>query len=53
MPITITYTNQDIDEYDLFEEITQITNFNLVSKIICTDNELISLPDNMNFPNLE
>jgi hypothetical protein len=31
MPITITYTNQDIDKYNLFEEITQITN--LVFKI--------------------
>ena len=52
MPITIIYTNQDIDEYDLFEEITQITNFNLVSNIDCSNNELTSLPD-MNFPNLQ
>ena len=52
MPITITYTNQDIDEYDLFEEITQITNFNLVFKIDFSKNELTTLP-NMNFPNLQ
>ena len=52
MPITIQYTNEDSHEYDSFEEII---NCNLVSKIICTDNELISLPafgTNMNFPNL-
>ena len=33
MPITITFTNQDINEYDSFEEIKQIPNFNLVSNI--------------------
>ncbi len=27
MPIKITYTNQDINEYDLFEEFKQIPNF--------------------------
>ena len=53
MPIIITYTNQDIDEYDLFEEITQIFNYNLVSKINCSGNNLTSLPDNMNFSNLQ
>ena len=30
MPITITFTNQDINEYDSFEEIKQISNFDLV-----------------------
>ena len=55
MPITITYTNQDINEYNSFAEITQIPNLNLVSEIDCSNNELISLPafgTNMNFPNL-
>ena len=33
MPIKITYINQDINEYDSFEEIKQIPNFNLVSNI--------------------
>ena len=50
MPIKVTYTNQDINEYDLFEEIP---DFNLVSKIICDNNKLTALPDNMNFPNLQ
>jgi len=50
MPITITYTNQDINEYNSFEEII---NCNLVSKINCSNNRLTSLPDNMNFPNLQ
>ena len=50
MPITITYINDDIDDIISF---TEIINRNLVSKIDCTDNELISLPDNMNFPNLQ
>jgi Leucine-rich repeat (LRR) protein len=53
MSITIIYTNQNINEYVSFEEITKIPNFNLVSKIDCFNNELISLPDNMNFPNLQ
>ena len=53
MPIKVTYTNQDINEYDLFEEIP---NCNLVCIIECSVNNLteeISLPDNMNFPNLQ
>ena len=49
MSITITYTNQDINEYDSFDKIP---NFDLVSKIDCSNNQLTSLPDNMNFPNL-
>ena len=52
MPIKVTYTNQDINEYDSF---IQIPNFNLVCIIECSVNNLteeISLPDNMNFPNL-
>ena len=28
MPIKITYINKDINEYDSFEEIKQIPNFN-------------------------
>ena len=36
MPIKITYTNQDINEYDSFEEIKQIPNFNLVYNIDCS-----------------
>ena len=49
MPIKVTYTNQDINEYDSFEEIP---NCNLVSKINCSSNKLTSLPafdTNMNF----
>ena len=56
MPFIITYiyTNQYNDEqYHSFTEITQIPNFNLVSKIDCTNNFLTSLPDNMYFPNLQ
>jgi hypothetical protein len=56
MPIKITYINQDINEYDLFEEIP---NCNLVSEINCSllkANQQTSLPafgTNMNFPNLQ
>ena len=52
MPITIQYFNDDINQYDSFKKITQITNFDLVFKIDCSTNNLTSLPDNMNFPNL-
>ena len=53
MPIKITCTNQDINEYDSSD---QIPDFNLVCIIECSVNNLteeISLPDNMNFPNLQ
>ena len=50
MRIKITYTNQDINEYDSFDKIP---NFNLVIKINCSNNWLKSLPDYMNFPNLQ
>ena len=53
MPIKITYTSRDINEYDSFAEIP---NFNLVCIIECSVKNLteeISLPDNMNFPNLQ
>jgi len=53
MPIKITYTNQNINDVISFAEII---NCNLVSKIECIVNNLteeISLPDNMNFPNLQ
>ena len=50
MPITVTYINQDIIDFYSFDKIT---DFNLVSKINCSNNELTSLPDNMNFPNLQ
>ena len=56
MPIKVTYTNQDINEYDLFEEII---NCNLVSEINCSvlkANQLTSLAafdTNINFPNLQ
>ena len=50
MPITITFTNEDINEYNSFEEII---NCNLVSKINCSNNQLTALPENMNFPNLQ
>ena len=53
MPITIQYFNDDINQYDSFKKITQISNFDLVFKIDCSKNELTILPDNMNFPNLE
>ena len=49
MSITITYVNQDINQYASFE---QIPNFNLVVKIDCSNNQLTSLPT-MNFPNLQ
>ena len=47
--IKVTYTNEDIIDYDSFDNIS---DFNLVSKINCASNKLTSLPDNMNFPNL-
>ena len=62
MPIIATYINQDFNEYDTFDKIPdfneydsfdKIPDFNLVSKIICNNNKLTSLPDNMNYPNLQ
>ena len=50
MSITITYTNQVINKYDSFDKIP---NFDLVFIINCSNNKLTSLPDNMNFPNLQ
>ena len=56
MPIKVTYTNQDINEYDSFAEII---NCNLVSEINCSmlkANKLTTLPafgTDMNFPNLQ
>jgi Leucine-rich repeat (LRR) protein len=50
MPIIVTYINQDIIEFNSFDKIT---DFNLVTKINCSNNQLTSLPDNMNFPNLQ
>jgi Leucine-rich repeat (LRR) protein len=50
MTITITYINNDIKKYDLFEEIE---NHNLVLIIDCSNNMLTGLPANMNFPNLQ
>ena len=50
MPIIATYINQDFNEYDSFDKIP---DFNLVFKIICDNNKLTSLPDNMNCPNLQ
>ena len=50
--IKVTYTNEDIIDYDSFDNIS---DFNLVSKINCASNNLTSLPafgTNMNFPNL-
>ena len=44
MPIIATYINQDFNEYDSFDKIP---DFNLVSKIICDNNKLTFLPDNM------
>ena len=41
MPIKVTYTNQDINEYDSFAEII---NCNLVSEINCSKNKLTTLP---------
>ena len=52
MPITITYTNHDITKYNSFKEIEKDLNYNLIFEINCNDNQLTSLPDNMDFPNL-
>ena len=40
MPIIATYINQDFNEYDSFDKIL---DFNLVSKIICDNNNEIEL----------
>ena len=40
MPIIATYINQDFNEYDTFDKIP---DFNLVSKIICNNNNEIEL----------
>ena len=48
--IKVTYTNKDIIDYDSFDNIS---DFNLVFEINCASNKLTSLPDNMNFPNLQ
>ena len=49
MPITIIYTNGNIKKYN---SLNTIINYNLVSKIDCSNNNITLLPDNMNFPNL-
>jgi len=54
MPITVTYINQDINEYEI--TIDKISNNNLVCIIDFSFNDLTSLPAigmNMNFPNLQ
>ena len=53
MPITVTYINNEINEYD--KTIDEISNNNLVCIIDFSFNDLTSLPAfgaNMNFPNL-
>ena len=53
MLITVTYINQDINEYDAFDEIS---NNNLVCIMNCCNNKLTSfhvLITNINFPNLQ
>jgi Leucine-rich repeat (LRR) protein len=53
MPITVTYINNEINEYD--KTIDEIFNNNLVCIIDFSFNDLTSLPAfgaNMNFPNL-
>ena len=50
MPITIIYTNGNIKKYN---SLNTIINYNLVSKIDCSNNNITLLPDNMNFPNLQ
>ena len=52
MPITITYTNGHFKEYNLFKEIEK-DDYNLIFEINCSNTQLTSLPDNMNFPNLQ
>ena len=36
-----------------FAHLNMITDNNMVKKINCSNNELIRIPDNMNFPNLQ
>ena len=53
MPITVTYINKDINEYDI--TVDKISNNDLVCIIDFSFNDLTSLPAigmNMNFPNL-
>jgi Leucine-rich repeat (LRR) protein len=50
MTITIIYKNGTIKKYN---SLNTIINYNLVSKIDCSNNNITSLPDNMNFPNLQ
>ena len=51
MPITVIYNDDTVVKYDNFDKITN--NMNVI-KIDCSDNNLTSLPPNMNmmFPNL-
>ena len=50
MTITIIYKNGTIKKYN---SLNTIINYNLVSKIDCSNNNITLLPDNMNFPNLQ
>ena len=49
MPIRVTYNDDRVVCYDNFNKITD--NINVI-KINCNNNNLTSLPANMNYPNL-
>ena len=53
MPIIITNIDCGINKYNSFKEIKQISTNNLVYMIDCSNNNISSLLDNMNFPNLQ
>ena len=48
--IKATYSNQTVKIFSSFERITDHSD---ITEIDCHSNELTSLPDNMNFPNLQ
>jgi len=66
MPITVTYINQDINEYYItIDKISNINfrfndltfhstnmNFPSLTEFDCSENKLTLLPNNMNFPSL-
>jgi len=50
MSFKITYINQE--EINEYYSLDSVSNYNLVIKINCSNNQLTSLPT-MNFPNLQ
>ena len=51
MVIQVEYIDS-IKKYNTFDELLQATNNDMVLSINCSSNNLSSLPENMNFPNL-